>query len=123
MKHTICWTDIPVADLDRAIAFYSAVLGAAVAKQTAEGGGDYGLLPWSEGVVSGCLVAAADHAPSLNGPTVYLSVEGRLDEAIGLTSAKGGRVIEGKHPIGPHGFRAVVADSEGNRVALHSMQP
>jgi predicted enzyme related to lactoylglutathione lyase len=24
------------------------------------------------------------------------------------------------HPIGSHGFRAIVKDSEGNRIALHS---
>ena len=24
------------------------------------------------------------------------------------------------HPIGPHGFRAIILDSEGNRIALHS---
>jgi predicted enzyme related to lactoylglutathione lyase len=24
------------------------------------------------------------------------------------------------HAIGPHGFRAVLLDSEGNRIALHS---
>jgi predicted enzyme related to lactoylglutathione lyase len=25
-----------------------------------------------------------------------------------------------KHAIGPHGFRTVILDSEGNRIALHS---
>jgi len=30
-------------------------------------------------------------------------------------------VLQPKHPIGPYGFRAVVLDSEGNRIALHSM--
>jgi hypothetical protein len=122
MKNILCWTDIPVADLDRAIAFYSAVLGAAVAKQTAESGDTYGLLPWSEGVVSGCLVATPDNAPSAKGPLIYLSVEGRLDGAIAAVSAKGGRVVQAKHQIGPHGFRTVVFDSEGNRLALHSMK-
>jgi hypothetical protein len=29
-------------------------------------------------------------------------------------------VLEAMHAIGPHGFRAVVLDSEGNRIALHS---
>jgi hypothetical protein len=28
--------------------------------------------------------------------------------------------LEPKHSIGPHGFRAIVLDSEGNRIALHS---
>jgi len=123
MKNTICWTDIPVADLNRAITFYSAVLGAPVARQQADSGGEYALLPWSEGVVSGCLFTAPDNAPSSNGPLAYLSVEGRLDGAIAAASAQGGRVVQEKHQIGPLGYRAVVIDSEGNRVALHSMKP
>ena len=123
MKNTVCWTDIPVADLDRAIAFYSAVLGTAVTRQTADSGADYALLPWTEGVVSGCLYVAPDNEPSPKGPLVYLSAEGRLDDALRAVAQKGGRVMEGKHPIGPHGYRALVADSEGNRVALHSMKP
>jgi len=28
--------------------------------------------------------------------------------------------VQGLHPIGPHGFRAIIEDSEGNRMALHS---
>ena len=31
-----------------------------------------------------------------------------------------GKVLKPIHPIGPHGYRAIVLDSEGNRVALHS---
>lgn len=29
-----------------------------------------------------------------------------------------GDVPQLKHPLGPHGFRAIVLDSEGHRVAL-----
>jgi uncharacterized protein len=32
----------------------------------------------------------------------------------------GGKVVKPVHSIGPHGFRAVILDSEGNRIALHS---
>ncbi len=35
VRHTICWDDIPVTDLDRALAFYSAVLGKPGVKQAA----------------------------------------------------------------------------------------
>lgn len=122
MKHTIVWTDIPVADLDRAIDFYSAVLGDDVTKRAAGPDAEYGLLPWSEGAVSGCLVRASDNAPSPKGALLYLNVEGRLDAAIQAAAERGGRVLEPKHQIGEHGFRAVIADSEGNRVALHSMK-
>jgi predicted enzyme related to lactoylglutathione lyase len=51
---------------------------------------------------------------------IYLNANGRLDDAIAAVMANGGKVIKPKHPIGPFGFRAVIIDSEGNRVALHS---
>src|SRR5436309_3030854 len=44
---TLCWTDIPVTNLGRAIKFYSAVLGKEV-KKLSEGGMEYGLLPHEE---------------------------------------------------------------------------
>jgi predicted enzyme related to lactoylglutathione lyase len=120
-KNTFCWTDIPVVDLDRAIHFYSVVLGAAVAKESFPGC-EFGLLPHSENNVAGCLVRMPDNQPSQKGPLVYLSVEGRLDEAIKAASEHGGKVLQARHPIGPHGHRAVIVDSEGNRLALHSQQ-
>ena len=36
------------------------------------------------------------------------------------TDGEDGKVIKPKHPIGPYGHRAIILDSEGNRVALHS---
>jgi predicted enzyme related to lactoylglutathione lyase len=51
---------------------------------------------------------------------VYLNANGRLDDAIASVVANGGKVLQPKHPIGPFGFRAIILDSEGNRVALHS---
>jgi predicted enzyme related to lactoylglutathione lyase len=118
-NNTICWTDIPVTNLDRAIAFYSAVLGQPVAKQTMPQG-EFGLLPHADTNVSGCLCIMPDCQPSQNGPLVYLSTEGRLDAAVEAARANGGKVLRDKHQIGPHGFRAVIVDSEGNRIALHS---
>jgi uncharacterized protein len=117
--NTICWTDIPVSNLDRAIDFYSAVIGTPVVRQSMQGN-DFGLLPHAQDNVSGCLVQAQDNKPSEHGPLVYLSVEGRLDEAIQAVCKGGGAVLKDKHPIGPYGFRAVIRDSEGNRIALHS---
>ena len=121
---TLCWTDIPVTDLGRAVKFYSAVLGKEV-RQMSEQGFEYGLLPHEEQNASGCLCVGGDsvgteNRPSQTGPLIYLSVEGRLDEAVKAAGANGGKVLEPKSQIGPHGFRALVLDSEGNRIALHS---
>jgi len=30
------------------------------------------------------------------------------------------KILKRKHQIGPYGFRVVILDSEGNRIALHS---
>jgi predicted enzyme related to lactoylglutathione lyase len=121
---TLCWADIPVIDLDRAVKFYSAVLGKEVRKMS-EQGAEYGLLPHEEQNASGCLCVGRDsvgteNKPSQNGPLIYLSVEGRLDEAVRAAGAHGGKVLEPKNQIGPHGLRALVLDPEGNRIALHS---
>jgi predicted enzyme related to lactoylglutathione lyase len=120
MSNRVVWVDIPARDLDRAIAFYSAVLGSKVTK---EGGPGFaiGVLPHTGNMVGGCLYAAgADNSPSMTGPLIYLNAAGRLAESVQAVTANGGRVLEPAHPIGPHGFRAIVVDSEGNRLALHS---
>ncbi len=121
---TLCWTDIPVINLDRAIKFYSAILGKEVRKMS-EAGFEYGLLPHEEENASGCLCVSGDsvgnkNQPSQTGPLIYLSVEGRLNEAVKTVKANGGKVLNEKQQIGPHGFRAIIVDSEGNRLALHS---
>jgi len=121
MSNTICWVDIPVVDVDRAIGFYSAVLGAEIAKQSHEGHA-FGLLPHADNNVSGCLVTMPDRKPSENGPLVYLSVEGRLEEASQAAQEHGGKIVQGKHPLGPYGYRVIILDTEGNRVALHSQK-
>ena len=116
----IVWCDIPVKDLDRAIRFYSAVLGAAVKKEQCEGM-TFGLLPHTNDGVSGCLSPGAEgNEPSQRGALIYLNCAGRLDQAIAAVEPNGGKVLQPRHPLGPHGFRAVVLDSEGNRIALHS---
>ena len=121
MANQIVWVDIPVLNLDRAVRFYSAVLGAEVQKQEYPGM-TIALLPGadSDNAVSGCLFTKDDEKPSDRGMLVYLNAQGRLDEAIAAVESTGGKVLQPKHQIGPHGFRAVVLDSEGNRVALHS---
>ena len=121
MANQVVWVDIPVVNLDRAVRFYSAVLGGEVQKQEYPGM-TIGLLPGydNEGDVSGCLFTKDDERPAATGLLIYLNAQGRLDEAIAVVEANGGKVLKPRHQIGPHGYRAVILDSEGNRVALHS---
>jgi len=119
-RHQVVWFDIPVREIDRAVRFYSAVLGIHLKKEQAGPGMAMAMLPHTEGSVGGCLVQNADARPSETGPLLYLNTQGRLDDAIRAVAMHGGTILSPRHSIAPFGFRAIVLDSEGNRIALHS---
>ena len=75
MANSVVWVDIPVLDLDRAMRFYSAVLGAELTKQEFPGM-TIALLPGYESDVSGCLFVKEDETPSRHRPT-HLSERAR----------------------------------------------
>lgn len=112
------WFDIPVADLDRACKFYASVLAVKVDQHEFEGL-RMGFLEHDQGN-GGCLYINPDEITSTGGLLVYFNAEGRIRDAVGQVHESGGSVVKDTHAIGPHGFRAIVLDSEGNRVALHS---
>jgi len=122
MANQIVWFDMPVKDLDRAIKFYSAVLGAPLNRQQFSGM-SFATFPHQDQEVSGCLTPGGEGdevQPSDHGVLVYFNCQGRLDQAISAAQSNGGKVLKPKHQIGPYGHRAIVLDSEGNRIALHS---
>jgi uncharacterized protein len=119
MANQIVWCDIPVLDLGRALKFCSAMLGQEVKKQELPGM-TIGILPHNDGEVGACLFVSEEEKPSEKGAMIYLNANGRLDDAIAAVIPNGGKIVQPKHPIGPFGFRAIIVDSEGNRVALHS---
>ena len=120
MANQVVWFDIPVLDLDRAITFYNAVLKCSIHKDP---DGAIGMLPHGKNDVSGCLVVVKDNPTSGSGPLLYFNVNGRLTEAIHAAQANCGRVLEERRSLGLYGFRAIVIDSEGNCIALHSLKP
>src|SRR5207248_9538385 len=67
----------------------------------------------------GCLIPNAKEVSGA-GILVYMNVDGRIRDAVRQAERHGGRVLQAIESIGPHGFRAIVLDSEGNRIALHS---
>jgi predicted enzyme related to lactoylglutathione lyase len=112
------WFDIPVSDLGRAAEFYRAVLDVKVEDVDA-GGYKFCVIEHTEGN-GGCLVPNAKEISGSAGILLYMNVDGRIRDAVAKTPGKGGKVLEPTHGIGPHGFGAIVLDSEGNRIALHS---
>ncbi|MGB0951899.1 MAG: VOC family protein [Planctomycetota bacterium] len=112
------WFDIPVADLERSVNFYKAVLATEVSTESFDGF-SFAVLMHEKGN-GGCLVPMPDAIHRDGGILLYMNVHGRIRDAVAQVTALGGEVLEEVHPIGPHGFRAIIRDSEGNRLALHS---
>jgi len=115
MANRVVWFDVPVADLGRAVEFYSKVLDIAV--EEAHG---VAVLEHSGNDVAGCLYKSDDDKPSDSGLLLYFNVSGRLDAAMTATEQFGGKILKAKEQIGQYGYRAIVLDCEGNRIALHS---
>lgn len=116
MASPVVWFDMPARDLDRARNFYASVLGIAVTEEFP----GVAVIAHGQNDVSGCIFTSDDAAPSEQGPLLYFNVSGRLEEAVDEVEKHGGKVREAPHSIGEHGRRAIVIDSEGNRIALHS---
>ena len=112
----VVWVDIPVVDLTRAAAFYQALLNCEIHIVDLENSA-FGVIA-SAGGNAGCLIPGE---PQTKGILIYMNVEGRIRDAVTQVTNHGGQVTQRIHTIAPHGFRAVVIDSEGNRIALHSM--
>lgn len=123
-NNPIGWFELYVADMERARRFYEAVFQCKLAELPPVGTDlRMCMFPWHEGVkgISGALVQTALKAPGDGGTLVYFTCE---DCAVEAARAKnhGGVVIRPRMSIGEYGFIAIVRDSEGNTIGLHSNQ-
>ncbi len=114
------WFDIPVSDLNRAKTFYESIMDIKIF--TEEFGDVKFCVLDHENGNGGCLVINKKEITSKSGILVYMNVDGRIHDAVSKVELNGGEIIEPARMIGPHGVRAVVLDSEGNRIALHSTE-
>lgn len=119
--NAINWFELFVGDFERARRFYERTL--ATPLEVIDGmGGRMALFPCAaDSGVGGCLSDSAEQQSGIGGTRVYLNVEGQLDAVVNRVPAAGGVIIQGKMSIAPHGFIAVIKDSEGNEVGLHSL--
>jgi predicted enzyme related to lactoylglutathione lyase len=116
----VVWFEIYVQDMARARAFYEAVL--ATRLERLESGIEMWAFPAQpEGAgAAGALVRYEGLASGGNSTIVYFRCEDCAVEAA-RAAAHGGKVFKDKLSIGPHGFIALVTDTEGNLIGLHSM--
>ena len=120
MKNFVVWFDIAVKDLDRAMKFYSKVFEAEISEM--EGAPKrYAMFPFAPGVASGGLVEDKEMVAD-KGALLYLNGGEDLSVPLKRVEEAGGKVLQEKTSIGGNGFMAIFADTEGNRIALHSVK-
>ncbi|MFX0556770.1 VOC family protein [Maribacter sp. CXY002] len=123
-KNLVSWFEIPVIDMNRAKQFYDAVFEINIAIHDLEGlqMGWFPMNPEKSGA-SGSLVKHKEYIPSeTHGPVLYFSCLDVVNE-LSRVEAAGGSILKPKTGIGGgYGFMALVKDTEGNRIALHSNQ-
>lgn len=115
------WFEIPVKDFKRASAFYGKILDVEIHVMP-HPEYEYGVIPCDmEKGIGGAIVAGPGYEPSMTGSLVYLSGGDDLSVPLAKVEAAGGKILLPKTSIGSNGFMAHFVDSEGNKVAFHSI--
>jgi predicted enzyme related to lactoylglutathione lyase len=123
--HAINWFEIPVTEFDRAKKFYETIFDYQMPEnQMGPARLGFLLYDFQNGGRGGAIVHNPDfYSPSKNGTLVYLNCEPDLQEVLSRVENAGGKITQQKTLVGENlGYQALIEDSEGNRVALHSMK-
>jgi hypothetical protein len=125
MNHAISWFEIPSTDLDRATRFYEAIFQVQLIPM------DIAqirmrMFPIDDPMtgIGGAIVHAEGfYNPSdTHGPLVYLNGNPDVQHILDRVEAAGGEILVPKTLIADDiGHMAVIRDTEGNRIALHSV--
>jgi len=122
MNNPVNWFEIYVQDMDRAKAFYAAVLGLQLTKLD---GAEFEMWafpihPEGHGA-AGSLIRIPGYPSGGNSTVVYFRCADCAVEA-DKAARSGGKIEKAKRSIGQYGYIALVTDTEGNLIGLHSMQ-
>lgn len=122
MKTPVCYFEIPVTDLERAMTFYIAVFGYELEPATIDGN-DMAMFPAPDetGGITGALAKGESYLPGKQGSRIYFSVTS-IDDTLRKVQQVGGKVLYPKTSVGLLGSVAEFEDCEGNCIALHSAE-
>jgi uncharacterized protein len=119
MINAVTYFEIPVLDLERAIAFRQAVFSVEFERQRIDGN-EMAQFPLREGQfgASGALAKGDSYIPSKDGTRICFDTAG-IDLTLTRAIDHGAKLVYPKTSIGALGFVAEFQDPEGNRIALH----
>ncbi|MDL5048967.1 VOC family protein [Oscillatoria amoena NRMC-F 0135] len=121
MENFVNWFEIPALDFDRAVKFYSTVLGVNITANEFMGA-QMGFFPSDGTNVSGAIITGSNYSPANGGVLLYLNGGADLSVPLGKVEAAGGKIIVPKTQISDDmGYFAIFNDTEGNTMAFHSM--
>ena len=123
-NNAVGWFEVPVTDMERAIKFYETVFELKLERHTM-GELDMAWWPGTESApgAGGSLVFhPAWYTPSLTGVLVYFTApSGDLNNELSRVQKAGGEILIPRRQISEeYGYMALIVDTEGNRIALHS---
>ena len=124
LGNALNWFEIPATDFDRAKKFYETLFSYQMPESTM-GPNRMGffLYDFKSGKVGGAIIYNPEmYTPGDKGALIYLNCQPDLQPILDKVAAAGGTVVVKKTVITPElGYTAIITDTEGNRVALHSM--
>lgn len=123
MPSAINWFQIPAGDIARAKTFYETICGGPLEKLESGPTMEMWAFPsnWRAGEIGGAIVCGEGAVPSATGTMVFLNGEPDLQVMLDRVEEAGGKILAPKTAIGMDaGYFAIIADTEGNTVGLHS---
>ena len=125
MNTAISWFEIPTTDLARATKFYESIFALSLIPMDM-GPIQMRMFPLDDmnSGTGGALVHNKDfyQSSATDGPLIYLNGNPDVQNVLDRVEKAGGKILVPKTEISPeYGYMAVILDTEGNRVGLHSI--
>ena len=125
MDNAISWFEVPATNLERAQKFYETIFGISLIPMELPNI-KMRMFPIDDmmtGIGGAIVDSGGFHKPSAtDGPLLYLNANPDVQNVLDKVEAAGGSVLVPKTEISPeYGYMAVLIDTEGNRIGLHSV--
>ena len=118
-RNIISWFEIPAINFHQAVSFYNQIFGFEM-ESVESNEHSMAYFPNSGGM-GGAIVCGPGSHPGEAGPLIYLNAGNDLSEVLNKVPEAGGRIVMNKTLINKEsGYFAIMIDSEGNKIALHS---